>query len=156
MPENGAAVKSCARCAHAATVPCVSETHAPTELPLRPQDEVECRRCDVHCDKVVYPGACVERGCPFVYAYEAWGHTYMGCMQKVFSVEIDLDLLRAAERRSPGFGAVKALKAPLPMCRAEVSSCYEGRSDEIGCRNPEFFEIPVTQPSFRVFAQLRD
>ena len=42
----------------------------PTELPLRPQDEVECRRCGVHCDKVVYPGACVERGCPFVYSYE--------------------------------------------------------------------------------------
>ena len=31
---------------------------------------------------------------PFVYAYEAFGHTYMGCMQKVFDVEIDLDLLR--------------------------------------------------------------
>jgi hypothetical protein len=132
----------------------VNETHAPTELPLRPQDELECRHCEVHCDKVVYPGACVERSCPFVYAYEAFGHTYMGCMQKVFSVEIDLDLLRAAERRTDGFGAVKALRAPLPMCRAEVSSCYEQRSDEIGCRNPEFFEVPVSRPSFRVFAQL--
>ena len=132
----------------------MSETHAPTELPLRPQDELECRHCEVHCDKVVYPGACVERSCPFVYAYEAFGHTYMGCMQKVFSVEIDLDLLRAAERRTDGFGAVKALRAPLPMCRAEVSSCYEQRSDEIGCRNPEFFELPVSRPSFRVFAQL--
>ena len=30
-----------------------------TELPLRPQDELECRRCEVHCDKVVYPSACV-------------------------------------------------------------------------------------------------
>ena len=49
----------------------------PTELPLRPQDEVECRRCEVHCDKVVYPGACLERACAFVYAYEAFGHTYM-------------------------------------------------------------------------------
>ena len=39
----------------------------------------------------MYPGACVERACPFVYAYEAWGRTYMGCMQKVFAVEIDLD-----------------------------------------------------------------
>src|ERR687898_279435 len=77
---------------------------APTELPLRPQDEVECRRCEGHCDKVVYPGACLERSCPFVYAYEAWGHTYVGCMQRVYGVEIDLDLLRAAEeslRRRP-------------------------------------------------------
>ena len=77
------------------------------ELPLHPQDEVECRRCEVHCDKVVYPGACIERSCPFVYAYEAWGHTYVGCMQKVYDVEIDLDLLRAAEARRDGFGAVR-------------------------------------------------
>src|SRR5687768_17872658 len=61
---------------------------APTELPLHPQDEVECRRCEVHCDKVVYPGACLERSCPLVYAYEAWGHTYVGCMRRVYAVEI--------------------------------------------------------------------
>jgi hypothetical protein len=77
-------------------------------------------------------------------------------MQKVFSVEIDLDLLRAAERRSAGFGAVKALRPPLPMCHAEVSSCYEGRSDEIGCRNPEFHELPRERASFRVFAVVAD
>jgi hypothetical protein len=125
-----------------------------TELPLHPQDEVECRRCEVHCDKVVYPGACLERECPFVYAYEAWGHTYMGCMQKVFGVEIDLDLLRAAERRREGFGGVKAVRAPLPMCSAEVSACYGRRHDGLGCRNPEFHEMPVARPSFRVFAAL--
>ena len=129
--------------------------HAPAELSLRPQDEVECRHCDVHCDKVVYPGACIERSCPFVYAYEAWGHTFMGCMQKVFAVEIDLDLLRAAEQRRGGFGAVRARRPPLPMCEAEVSSCYEHRSDGIGCRNPEFFELSAARPSFRVFAEIR-
>ena len=127
---------------------------ANVELPLRPQDEVECRRCEVHCDKVVYPGACLERACPFVYAYEAWGHTYMGCMQKVYEVEIDLELLQAAEARQDGFGAVKAMRAPLPMCRTEVSGCYEGRRDLIGCRNPEFFEVPRSRPSFRVFAKI--
>ena len=127
---------------------------APTELPLHPQDEVECRRCDVHCDKVVYPGACLERSCPFVYAYEAWGHTYVGCLQKVYDVEIDLDLLRAAESRRGGFGAVRAVRAPLPMCRVEVSSCYDARADELGCRNPEFHELPVARPSFRVIAQI--
>ena len=46
-----------------------------TELPLRPQDELECRRCEVHCDKVVYPSACVDRACPFLYAFEEFGHT---------------------------------------------------------------------------------
>ncbi|HWG56379.1 MAG TPA: hypothetical protein VNT58_07645 [Gaiellaceae bacterium] len=127
---------------------------APVELPLRPQDEVECRRCEVHCDKVVYPGACLERSCPFVYAYEAWGHTYIGCMQKVYGVEIDLDLLRAAEAKRDGFGAVRAARSPLPMCRTEVSACYENRGDELGCRNPEFHEIARGRPSFRVFARI--
>ena len=94
---------------------------AAEELPLRPQDEVECRRCGVHCDKVVYPAACVRRACPFLYAYEDHGHTYVGCLHKVF----------------------------------EVESCYESRAAEVGCLNPEFFELPIGEPSFRVFAQLR-
>ena len=60
------------------------------QLPLRPQDEVECRGCDVHCDKVVYPASCMERSCPFVYAYEAWGRTYVGCTQKVFAAAVSI------------------------------------------------------------------
>ncbi len=134
----------------------VQAREAPAELPLRPQDEVECRRCEVHCDKVVYPGACLERSCPFVYAYEAFGRTYMGCMQRVFDVEFDLDLLRELDARRDGFGAVKARRAALPMCRTEVASCFDQRLDEVGCRNPEFFEVPVARPSFRVVARLTD
>jgi hypothetical protein len=132
------------------------ETTTPgtTRLPLRPQDEVGCRRCGVHCDKVVYPAACVERACPFLYAYGEFGRTYVGCMQKVYEVEIDLDLLREAENHKGGFGAVRATKRPLPMCRAEVESCYESRTDELGCVNPEFFELPRGKPAFRVFARL--
>ncbi len=124
-------------------------------LPLHPQDETECRRCDVHCDKVVYPGACLSRSCPFVYAYEGWGRTYIGCMQKVYEVEIDVELLRDMERRRAGFGAIKAKRRPLPMCKAEVEQTYDLRTDEIGCVNPEFSELPVGRPSFRVIAQLR-
>ncbi len=125
-------------------------------LPLRPQDEVECRLCEVHCDKVVYPSACVERSCPFVYAYEEHGHTYMGCMQKVFTAEIDLLMLHAAERRREGFGAVRALRAPLPMCRSGVETCFSHRLPELGCTNPEFNELPAGSPTFRVFARLSD
>jgi hypothetical protein len=127
----------------------------PLSIPLRPQDEVECRRCEVRCDKVVYPSACIERSCPFVYAYEEFGHTYIGCMQKVFEAEIDLDLLRAAERRREGFGAIRATRNPLPMCRAEVDRCYEGRDGDMGCVNPEFHELPLGEPTFKVFARLR-
>jgi hypothetical protein len=106
----------------------------------------------VHCAKVVYPGACLEQSCPFVYAYEAFGHTYIGCLQAVYDVELDLDLVRELEHRRDGFGAVVARRPPLPMCRVEISSCYEQRADEVGCRNPEFFELPVERASFRVIA----
>jgi hypothetical protein len=130
------------------------EASRPAELPLRPQDEVECRRCEVHCDKVVHPGACIERDCPFLYAFEEVGHTYVGCMQKVFDVEIDLDLLLEAEA-SGGFGAVRAVRRPLPMCEVEVASCYEANADGLTCVNPEFSELPLGTPSFRVFAQVK-
>ena len=124
------------------------------KLPLHPRDEVECRRCDVHCDKVVYPSACVERGCPFLYSFKEQGRTYVGCMQRVFGVEIDLALLLEAEQHGE-FGAVRANRRPLPMCRVEVDSCYEAREDELGCVNPEFSELPVGAPTFRVFAQMK-
>jgi hypothetical protein len=131
------------------------ETAVEIGLPLRAQDEVECRRCEVHCEKVVYPGACIRMACPFVYAYEAWGHTYVGCMQKVYDVEIDLSLLEAAEAED-GFGAVRARRAPLPMCEVEVVPCYRSREDELGCRNPEFHELPRERANFRVFARIKD
>jgi hypothetical protein len=130
-------------------------TTAPgSALPLRPQDEVECRRCEVHCDKVVYPAACLARACPFVYAYHEFGHTYVGCMQKVYDVEIDLDLLRAAERRRDGFGAIRSKRQPLPMCLVEVEETYRHKTPPLGCVNPEFSELPVGEPTFRVFAKL--
>jgi hypothetical protein len=76
-------------------------------------------------------------------------------MQKIYDVEIDLDMLRAAERRQAGFGAIRAVRQPLPMCRAEVESTYESRAEGGKCINPEFGELPVGEPTFRVFAQIK-
>ena len=61
----------------------------------------------------------------------------------------------AAEEDLAGFGAVRARRGPLPMCRVEVDPCYTAREDAIGCINPEFYELPAERPSFRVFAQVR-
>jgi hypothetical protein len=133
----------------------VSQRLEELALPLRPQDAVDCRGCEVHCDKVVYPSACLDRSCPFVYAYDEHGHTFIGCMQKVYEAEIDLDMLRMAERRREGFGAVRAFRVPLPMCRSEIEPCYEHRAGELGCVNPEFKELPEGSPTFRVIARLR-
>jgi len=41
------------------------------------------------------------------------------------------------------------------MCRAEVASCYERRQGSLGCINPEFSELPVGEPAFRVLAVVR-
>ena len=76
-------------------------------------------------------------------------------MQKVYDVEIDLDVLLEAQEHKGGFGAVKSVRAPLPMCKAEVASCYDNRIDALGCLNPEFYELPRGEPSFRVVAQTR-
>jgi hypothetical protein len=64
-------------------------------------------------------------------------------------------MLRAAERRSAGFGAIRAVRQPLPMCQAEIEQTYESRGDETGCVNPEFGELPVGEPTFRIFAQVK-
>ena len=53
-----------------------------------------------------------------------------------------------------GFGAVRAVRQPLPMCSTEIESTYVGRADELGCVNPEFFELPDGQPNFRIFARI--
>src|SRR3954470_2328213 len=131
-------------------------TEVALPLPLPTQDEFLCRRCDVHCEKVVYPSACMERSCPFAYAYEEHGHRFMGCMQKIFEAEIDIEMMSKIERRHDGFGAVRATRRPLPMCRSEVDPCYEHRSGELGCVNPEFKELPAGSPTFRVIARLGD
>jgi hypothetical protein len=103
---------------------------------------VECRRCGVVCQKVIHPQRCLEQMCPFLYAHELFGRRYVGCMQKVFGAEIDLELLEKARRRRAGFGAIRAVRSPLPICGAEVERAYEHREEPLGCINPEFHEPP--------------
>ena len=62
--------------------------------------------------------------------------------------------MRAAATGRGGFGAVRALRGPLPMCRAEVNTCFDHRAPELGCVNPEFNELPAAAPTVRVFARI--
>jgi hypothetical protein len=41
------------------------------------------------------------------------------------------------------------------MCTTTVDACYESRLDDLGCINPEFNELPVGTPTFKVFARLQ-
>jgi hypothetical protein len=100
---------------------------------------------------VVHPSGCIASGCPYLYLYddEQNGRRYMGCMNKVFRGEIDVELFRAAERTRHGFGGVKLAGLPLPRCRTTVERAYDGYGEPFDCVNREFFETPVAaDPAF--------
>ncbi|MCU0306955.1 MAG: hypothetical protein MUE51_04140 [Thermoleophilia bacterium] len=96
-----------------------------------------CRRCAVGCDRVVYPAGCVDSGCPRLYAYSEHGTTWVGCLAKVFAVEIDLARLEDAELTRHGFGGLRVVGEPLAQCSVAVDRTFEHRA--VGpCRNPGF------------------
>ena len=114
----------------------------------------ECRQCRTFCDKLVNPAGCLEMGCKFLYTYEddVSGRSYMGCLQKVFGVEIDVDMFRKAERTRQGYGGVKAVREPLPMCPFSVERSYEGTGAAFDCVNPRFFDATESDPGgYRAF-----
>ena len=87
----------------------------------------ECRQCQSFCDKLVDPAGCLEMGCRYVYSYEdiRTGQRFMGCLNKVFNAEIDLDMFILAEQTG-GFGGIKMTGRPLPQCQFSVEKAYEG------------------------------
>ena len=101
----------------------------------------ECRRCRSFCDKLIDPSGCIALGCRFLYGYEdqLTGGRYMGCLQKVFGAEIDVDLFELAEA-AEGFGGIKMTGDPLPQCKFRVESSYDGAGRAFDCVNPRFFD----------------
>jgi len=118
----------------------------------------ECRRCSTFCDRVIAPAACVAQACPFLYSYDEplTGRRFMGCMQKVFATEIDVELFREAERTRAGFGTVRLAGVPLARCSFEVERAREGGDPGRRCVNPRFFDWPdAGRDAIRAF-DLRD
>ena len=71
---------------------------------------------------MIAPATCVADSCPNLYAYDdpLTGRRYMGCLQQVFSSEIDVEMFREAERTRAGFGTRAAGQRPaaaLPIHR---------------------------------------
>jgi hypothetical protein len=113
----------------------------------------ECRRCRGFCDKLVEPAGCIAVGCRFLYSYEdaATGRRFMGCMNKVFKGEIDLDLFLLAESAG-GYGGIKMSGDPLPQCQFSVERAYEGDGPAYECVNKRFFDAADEGPeSIRAF-----
>jgi hypothetical protein len=105
----------------------------------------ECRQCSTFCDRVIAPATCVADRCPYLYAYDdpLSGRRFMGCIQRVFATEIDVELFREAERTRQGFGSVRLAAAPLERCRFTVEQAFDGRGLEaFRCVNKRFFDWP--------------
>jgi hypothetical protein len=109
----------------------------------------ECRRCRTFCDKLIEPRACLQMRCPFLWSYVdgPTGRRFMGCVQKVFRGEIDVQLFEAAERDS-GYGGIKMTGEPLSHCQFRVEPAFEGDGPAHTCLNPSFFDCPEPEPDF--------
>jgi hypothetical protein len=107
----------------------------------------ECRQCRSFCDKLIEPAGCIAINCRFLYSYEdiSTGSRFMGCMNKVFKGEIDLDLFLLAERAG-GYGGIKMSGPPLPQCQFSVERAYEGEGPAYECVNKRFFDAPDDDP----------
>jgi hypothetical protein len=114
----------------------------------------ECRRCSAFCDKLVEPRGCLEMRCPYLYSYidPLTANQYIGCMQKVFGGEINLDSVLAPG----GFGGIKMTGDPLPQCQFAVERAFEGAGRAYDCVNPRFFDCTDEGPEALRAFDLRD
>lgn len=117
----------------------------------------ECRQCRTFCDKLIEPRGCLEMGCPYLYSYEdeLTGNRYLGCLQKVFGCEIEVDAFEVAES-SGGYGGIKMTGVPLPHCQFTVEPAYEGDGPAFECINRRFFDCTDESPRGLRVLDLRD
>ena len=131
----------------------VREAHRLTGVSLRQPQETtrtagECRECRTFCDKLIDPAGCMEMGCRFLYTYEdaATGGRFIGCVNKVFGGEINLDLFLLAEAGRGSFGGIKMTGEPLPQCQFSVEKAYEGEGPAYECVNKRFYDATDSHP----------
>jgi hypothetical protein len=96
-----------------------------------------CRQCPVSCERVVEPAGCLDAGCPRLSSHVRDGRTWVCCTEGVYDVEIDLDGLRRLQRTAAGFGALRAAREPLPVCRSRIERTFAHRGSP-ACVNPDF------------------
>jgi hypothetical protein len=89
----------------------------------------------------------MEMGCRYLYTYEdiSTGSRFIGCMNKVFAGEINLDLFLLADA-GRGYGGIKMTGQPLPHCQFSVERAYEGEGPAYECVNRKFFDCSDTSP----------
>jgi hypothetical protein len=103
---------------------------------------LECRECQVICERVVSPWRCLRANHTCVYAFKDGDSTYFGCLHKVFSPELDLQAfaggLGESRSRTDPYGPVRVVRAPRPQCPVSVERAYLAESAREHCVNPGF------------------
>jgi hypothetical protein len=123
-----------------------------------PTETSECRQCCAFCDRVVHPSGCLASGCQYLYLYDddETGARFMGCMNKVFRVEIDMAVFHETERTRHGFGGVKLTGRPISACHTSVERAYDGHGEPFDCTNLDFFIPPAVDDDDSATFDLRD
>lgn len=93
---------------------------------------------------MIEPRGCIEMRCQFLYSYVDMfsGNQFVGCMQKVYAAEVELDSVL----EKGGFGGVKMTGDPLPQCQFTVERAYEGEGPAYDCVNRRFFDCTDDGP----------
>jgi hypothetical protein len=93
-------------------------------------------------------------GCRYLYSYVdgLTGTQFVGCMQKVFNAEVDIESLLAPG----GLGGIKMTGNPLPQCQFSVERAFEGEGPGYDCVNPRFFDCTDEGPEGLRAFDLRD
>jgi hypothetical protein len=108
---------------------------------------LECRECEIICERVISPWHCLRSSCPCIYSYKDDETTYFGCLHKVFAPELDLAAFqegRAQRGRGPDpYGSLRVSRTPWPQCRVTIEQAYEATSSASSCCNPTFFHHPL-------------
>jgi hypothetical protein len=110
---------------------------------------LECRECEVICERVVSPQHCLLSGCSGVYVFEDEDGKMFGCVHKVFSPELDLAAFTERRGRAKGvdsYGAIKLNRAPRRQCKVTVEQGYPAAAARTYCTNPTFFHQPAGGP----------
>ncbi len=135
----------------------------------RGRQRLECRECEVICERVVYPWHCLRSGCDCVYSYEDQDTMYFGCLHKVFAPELDLAAFsedrgsaavegpalgmtrkhvlsartsrRGRTKSMDPYGPIRVVRTPRHQCLVRVEQAYDPVSSH-NCSNPTFFHHP--------------
>jgi len=109
---------------------------------------LECRECEVICERVIYPWQCLRSKCECIYSYEDEDTMYFGCLHKVFAPELDLAAFseRATLSEGPGFSKGAALSEGAEEGAAKRPTTASSPTRQAGVARGKRSRVKGTDP----------